>query len=71
MMGGSGDTPSRFGEDLFGGFVIGQAVRAATRTAHEGRRIHSLHGLGRTGDAAAINDSDRGRDHDDRGCDHS
>jgi acyl-CoA thioesterase-2 len=38
-----GDTPTWFGEHLFGGFVIGQAVHAATRTAPEGRRIHSLH----------------------------
>jgi acyl-CoA thioesterase-2 len=38
-----GDTPTWFGDHLFGGFVIGQAVHAATRTAPEGRRIHSLH----------------------------
>jgi acyl-CoA thioesterase II len=38
-----GDTPTWFGEHLFGGFLIGQAVHAATRTAPEGRRIHSLH----------------------------
>jgi acyl-CoA thioesterase II len=38
-----GDTPTWFGEHLFGGFVIGQAVHAATRTAPDGRRIHSLH----------------------------
>jgi acyl-CoA thioesterase II len=38
-----GDTPTWFGEHLFGGFVIGQAVHAATRTAPEGRRMHSLH----------------------------
>lgn len=39
-----GDTPDWFGEQLFGGFVVAQAVHAATRTAPEGRRIHSLHG---------------------------
>jgi acyl-CoA thioesterase II len=38
-----GDTPTWFGEHLFGGFLIGQAVHAATRTAPEGGRIHSLH----------------------------
>ena len=38
-----GDTPSWFGDYLFGGFVIAQAVHAATRTAPAGRRIHSLH----------------------------
>jgi acyl-CoA thioesterase II len=38
-----GDAPTWFGEYLFGGFVIAQAVHAATRTAPEGRRIHSLH----------------------------
>ena len=38
-----GDTPSWFGDYLFGGFVIAQAVHAATRTAPPGRRIHSLH----------------------------
>jgi acyl-CoA thioesterase-2 len=39
-----GDTPSWFGEQLFGGFVLAQAVHAATRTAPDGRRVHSLHG---------------------------
>jgi acyl-CoA thioesterase-2 len=39
-----GDTPTWMGEHLFGGFLVGQAVHAATRTAPEGRRIHSLHG---------------------------
>jgi acyl-CoA thioesterase-2 len=39
-----GDAPAWFGERLFGGFVVSQAVHAATRTAPEGRRIHSLHG---------------------------
>jgi acyl-CoA thioesterase II len=38
-----GDTPTWFGEHLFGGFLIGQAVHAATRTAPEGSRIHSVH----------------------------
>lgn len=38
-----GDAPTWFGEYVFGGFVIAQAVHAATRTAPEGRRIHSLH----------------------------
>jgi len=38
-----GDTPMWFGEYLFGGFVIAQAVHAATRNAPEDRRIHSLH----------------------------
>jgi acyl-CoA thioesterase-2 len=37
------DTPTWFGEHLFGGIVIAQAVHAATRTAAEGSRIHSLH----------------------------
>jgi acyl-CoA thioesterase II len=39
-----GDAPSWFGERLFGGFVVAQSVYAATRTAPEGRRIHSFHG---------------------------
>ncbi len=39
-----GDAPTWFGDRLFGGFVVAQAVHAATRTAPEGRRIHSLHG---------------------------
>jgi len=39
-----GDAPDWFGEVLFGGFVVSQAVHAATRTAPEGGRIHSLHG---------------------------
>ena len=38
-----GGTPTWPTEHLFGGFVIGQAVHAATRTAPEDRRIHSLH----------------------------
>ena len=38
-----GDTPPWFGDYLFGGFVVAQAVHAATRTAPAGRRIHSLH----------------------------
>jgi acyl-CoA thioesterase II len=39
-----GDAPAWFGEVLFGGFVLAQAVYAATRAAPEGKRIHSLHG---------------------------
>jgi acyl-CoA thioesterase II len=39
-----GDAPSWFGERLFGGFVLAQCVNAATRTAADGRRIHSIHG---------------------------
>jgi acyl-CoA thioesterase-2 len=39
-----GDAPDWFGERLFGGFVLGQAVHAAAQTTPEGRRIHSLHG---------------------------
>jgi acyl-CoA thioesterase-2 len=39
-----GDAPEWFGERLFGGFVLGQAVHAATQTTPDGRRIHSLHG---------------------------
>ena len=39
-----GDAPSWFGDRLFGGFVVAQSVYAATRTAPEGRRIHSIHG---------------------------
>jgi acyl-CoA thioesterase II len=39
-----GDAPDWFGDVLFGGFVISQAVHAATRTAPDGGRIHSLHG---------------------------
>src|SRR5205807_1557326 len=31
------------GDYLFGGFVIAQAIVAATRDAPEGRRLHSLH----------------------------
>jgi acyl-CoA thioesterase II len=39
-----GEAPDWFGEVLFGGFVLGQAVHAATRAAPGGARIHSLHG---------------------------
>jgi acyl-CoA thioesterase-2 len=39
----SGDAPSWFGDVLFGGFVIAQAVIAATRDAPPDRRLHSLH----------------------------
>ena len=38
-----GDAPDWFGDVLFGGFVIAQAIMAATRAAPEGRRLHSLH----------------------------
>lgn len=38
-----GDAPDWFGDLLFGGFVIAQAIVAATRNAPEGRRLHSLH----------------------------
>src|ERR1700682_4689090 len=39
----TGDAPDWFGEYLFGGFVIAQAIVAATRNAPEGRRLHSMH----------------------------
>ena len=39
----TGDAPNWFGEILFGGFVIAQAIIAATRNAPAGRRLHSLH----------------------------
>ncbi len=38
-----GDAPGWFGDYLFGGFVIAQAIIAATRRAPQGRRLHSLH----------------------------
>lgn len=38
-----GQTPPWFGERLFGGFILGQAVHAVTRLAPAGTRIHSLH----------------------------
>jgi acyl-CoA thioesterase-2 len=38
-----GDTPEWFGDVLFGGFVVAQAVHAATRATPEGRRLHSAH----------------------------
>jgi acyl-CoA thioesterase II len=38
-----GDPPQWFGDYLFGGFVIAQAIVAATRNAPEGRRVHSMH----------------------------
>jgi len=46
--GDAGDTwigcaPGWFGDYLFGGFVIAQAIIAATRNAPGGRRLHSLH----------------------------
>lgn len=39
-----GRTPDWFGPVVFGGFTLGQAVHAATRTAPEGSRMHSMHG---------------------------
>ena len=38
-----GDTPITSRRAVFGGFLIGQAVMAATREAPPGRRLHSLH----------------------------
>jgi acyl-CoA thioesterase II len=38
-----GEAPEWFGDYLFGGFVVAQAIIAATRNAPEGRRLHSLH----------------------------
>jgi acyl-CoA thioesterase-2 len=38
-----GNTPRWFSDTVFGGFLIAQAVHAATQTAPEGKRIHSLH----------------------------
>jgi len=38
-----GETPDWFGDSLFGGFVIAQAIIAATRNSPDGRRLHSLH----------------------------
>src|ERR1700675_5041546 len=38
-----GRAPDWFGDVLFGGFVIAQAIIAATRDAPEGRRLHSMH----------------------------
>ena len=38
-----GQPPQWFGDYLFGGFVIAQAIIAATRSAPEGRRLHSMH----------------------------
>ena len=40
----TGDAPDWFGERLFGGFVVAQAVHAAVQDAPDGKRIHSLHG---------------------------
>lgn len=42
-----GDAPDWFGERLFGGFVLGQALHAAANAARSGgddRRVHSMHG---------------------------
>ena len=38
-----GDAPSWFGDVLFGGFVVAQAVSAAACWAPAGSRVHSLH----------------------------
>jgi len=38
-----GDAPEWFGEYLFGGFMIAQAIIAATRNAPDDRRLHSMH----------------------------
>ena len=38
-----GEAPNWFGAHLFGGFVIAQAIMAATRNAPEARRLHSMH----------------------------
>ena len=38
-----GDAPPWFGDILFGGFVIAQAIMAATRGTPPPRRLHSLH----------------------------
>jgi acyl-CoA thioesterase-2 len=38
-----GDAPEWFGDYLFGGFVIAQAIMAVTRDAPDARRVHSLH----------------------------
>jgi acyl-CoA thioesterase-2 len=38
-----GRAPGWFGDYLFGGFVIAQAIIAATRNAPVGRRLHSMH----------------------------
>jgi acyl-CoA thioesterase-2 len=39
-----GKAPDWFGERLFGGFVVAQAVHAAAQESPDGKRIHSLHG---------------------------
>ena len=38
-----GEAPGWFGDILFGGFVIAQAIIAATRNPPDGRRLHSMH----------------------------
>jgi acyl-CoA thioesterase-2 len=38
-----GAMPDWFGDYVFGGFVVGQAIAAATRHAPEGARLHSMH----------------------------
>lgn len=38
-----GRTPDWFDGPMFGGFILGQATHAATRTAPDGSRLHSLH----------------------------
>ena len=39
----TGEPPEWFGPYLFGGFVVGQAIIAATREIPDDRRLHSLH----------------------------
>src|SRR5687767_15161743 len=39
----AGVPPAWFGEYVFGGVVVAQAIAAATRDAPAGRRLHSLH----------------------------
>lgn len=38
-----GDTPTWFGDYVFGGWAIGQAVHAASQLATDEKRLHSLH----------------------------
>jgi acyl-CoA thioesterase-2 len=39
----TGAMPDWFGDYVFGGFIVGQAIAAATRHAPEGARLHSMH----------------------------
>src|SRR5689334_1761917 len=38
------DEPEWFGDRVFGGMIVAQALNAAARTVDDGRRPHSLHG---------------------------